>query len=222
MRMIHHRSCSASPADLWQPLPKIRGPAILAAAALMSVLLLAAFGGGGMGGGVFGENGPVETLQMVALLLSSVLFLIAGLRSRGLRGWLCVALSSALVLAVQREVPNCTSAYYEGGICAGFWTKGSMVALAASMVVLSSLLFRFPPREILRPRNLVWLWPLATSSALLGVSALAEHRLRSDVEELSELAAYIYLLAFAAWAWRSAVTPRAAAARGAPKRPAKT
>ncbi|WP_152047740.1 hypothetical protein [Aureimonas psammosilenae] len=185
----------------WLPSAAVWVPAAIAVSLLVPVVYLVAICDI-LGDEAFGENGPVETLQVLAILSAAIFFMFAGKRSTGLAGWLCVVLASVLLIAFQREIPNCASAYYGGGICASSSVKAAIAISAVLAITGSLIVFRFAWRDLLRLRNLLWLWPLGMMLFILGAGAIAERHALVDVEEMMELAAYAYLLAFAGWVWR--------------------
>jgi hypothetical protein len=146
---------------------------------------------------VFRENGLIETPQMALLGISAILFAHALVRSSGARAVFSAVLILACLLALQREIPACESAFYEGGICATRPAKAVFAVGAGTICALVLLLKHAPWRRVVDLGNILWVWPVALAAVLLGLAELAEHRILVEIEETLELGAYLYLALFA-------------------------
>ncbi|GGD32211.1 hypothetical protein [Aureimonas glaciei] len=147
----------------------------------------------------FDENGPIEILQAVCLALTAVIFAVAFLRSSGARALYCVAAFGAIVTATTRETPRCSSAFYDGGMCLTSTGKDWIVVLGAVLCLAALVWRRLNWRKVLHPVALRWVWPSFGVMAMLAGAEVAEHVVWMAMEESLELAAYLYLAAFALW-----------------------
>ena len=158
---------------------------------------------------MFMEDGPVETLQAGILAVAAVVFALAFLKSTGARAVFCVVATFAIVFAVTRELPRCDSAFNgDGGIClAGGWKRTIVLSTAALGLVALLWRRREWTTEVLRPANLLWVWPCLVIVLMLAGAEAAEHRVHIEIEESLELVAYLYLCAYGFWILRHTSGP---------------
>lgn len=181
-----------------QPLPWI-GSAVLigALAPLLGHALLS------LSAALFQENGAIEDAQALLLAFAAFGFLKAYRSAADAKALFCVAMGALAILALQREVPACESAFFEGGFCLPRPAKlplSALVALGAGALALAK---RPRWRSFLDLRNLAWVWPVGIAALLLGAAELAEHALHQEMEETLEFGAYAYLASFALWIARA-------------------
>lgn len=150
----------------------------------------------------FAEDGPVETLQAGLVGVAGLMFLLGFRRSGDAKAIFCLGMAVAMGLAMQREIPNCASAYYDEGVCLPATGKAVFVGLLFVGALICLATKRPRLWSFFDPRNLLWAWPAGISLAMLLLAEVAEHRLAQDMEELLELAAYLHLLAFSVWTAR--------------------
>lgn len=179
-----------------RPLPWIIGGVAVAALAVLVGTLAA---GLDPVRSIFDENGPIEIVQAACLAITAVIFVAAFLKSTGARALYCVTAFGAIVTATTRETPRCGSAFYDGGMCLTHTGKDSIVVLAAVLCLLALLWRPLDWRKVLHPVALRWVWPSFGVVAMLAGSEIAEHAVLMTLEEALELAAYLYLAAFALW-----------------------
>ena len=157
---------------------------------------------------LFAENGTIEVAQAWLLVMGTVVFLAAYRRAADAKALFCVSMALLSLLALQREIPACESAFYDGGLCLPRTAKLPLSGAAILAAGLLALLKRPRWRSFLDPRNLAWVWPVGVAALLLGLAEAAEHFLHQEMEETMEFGAYAYLLSFAIWVAR---TPSAGA-----------
>ncbi|ALN74501.1 hypothetical protein [Aureimonas sp. AU20] len=158
---------------------------------------------------IFQENGAIEDAQALLLAFAALGFLNAYRRAGDAKALFCVAMGALSILALQREIPACESAFFEGGLCVPRAAKiplSGAVALIAGMLALAK---RPRWRSFLDLRNLAWVWPVGIAALLLGAAELAEHALHQEMEETLEFGAYAYLATFAIWIARAPAVDKA-------------
>lgn len=152
----------------------------------------------------FEENGPLETVQAVALGLAAILFAIRAWRADGVLADISVVLVFLLVFSMIREMPRCDSYYYYGGVCLQANVKTWLIGAAAAAAAAVLILRRANPIDMLRPRWTLVFWPLWAALVLLGLAEATEQFKWIALEETLETAAYAYACATAAWIVRRA------------------
>ncbi|MFD2238533.1 hypothetical protein [Aureimonas populi] len=170
----------------------------VAAAVGTCVLLLSRWDGG-----MLGENGPVEIAQLAFLALASVFFLRGGLRLPEWGGLSALSLAALSMLFFVREVPRCTSPYYEFGPCIDNGYKDTIYLLVVVAVIGWSLLNRgVRPARFGRaqfgqlPAFIVKLAPLLILVPLIGISQLGDKWNLPGLEEALELVGYMVVTFF--------------------------
>ncbi|WP_102957919.1 hypothetical protein [Mangrovicella endophytica] len=146
--------------------------------------------------GAYPESGWLEGLQSVVLLVAIVVLGVAAARFRSELYAVAVTAGFFTLFLLIRETPQCTSRFYDGGVClnepwkvitAVLWTLGLIALLIVKRI-------DWPDRvEELR---LFWVWPALASFLFLVTGETAEQLHFLTTEEMLELAAYINLLLF--------------------------
>ncbi|WP_156418519.1 hypothetical protein [Aureimonas sp. D3] len=152
---------------------------------------------------LFAENGAIESAQAWLLVAAAGVFLMAYRRAADARALFCVSMAALSLLALQREIPACESAFYDSGLCLHRAMKlpfSSVVLLSAGVL---ALIKRPRWRSFLDWRNLAWVWPVGIAALLLGLAEAAEHWMHQEMEETMEFGAYAYLLSFGFWVARA-------------------
>lgn len=151
-------------------------------------------------GGLFVENGPVEILQMSALVAAAALFIRAAFRLDEWAGVTTLALASMSVVFLVRETPRCTSPLYEFGPCISGDYKDAIYVAAGLLVGLCALANpalrprHFSPASFRRlPAFVLRLWPLFIIAVMIGFGQLADAKGWPRSEETLELTAYLLL-----------------------------
>jgi hypothetical protein len=165
---------------------------------------------------VFDENGPIELAQAFCLAVTAAIFAAAFLKSTGARALYGLVAFWAIVTAMTRETPRCSSTFYDGGMCLTATSKDAIVVAAAVLCVIALVWRPLDWRRVLHPSAMRWVWPSLVVMALLAGAEVAEHTLRMTLEELLESAAYLYLAAFALWFLYHSLPGRASAGDAAP------
>lgn len=151
---------------------------------------------------LFDEGGWPETLQVVALAAAFLAYGWRAARSEGPVAVICVGMAMLLVLAISREVPSCTSYFYDDGLCFPRPAKNGLVITAVLAAAVMLYRRRKDIRATLTLRGNIVFWPLWISLALLAGSEMVEHRVILGLEETLELSAYCYTLALGIWLLR--------------------
>lgn len=204
---MQHRIRSAGGAPLIpRPGPWLAGAALLV---LLAVLAGTGWRDDDALGRTFAEDGPVELVQVAVLLVASGLFTVAFARGLFAVGQASLVFAVAAIMAAMRETPRCDSPFYEGGVCIdGNLKDGVYVAMALLVVVGLVLKPSIRPRlltfrqNLIVARHLLWTWPAVLAAGMIASSELLEASGFYRTEEALELAAYLYLAAFAAWMLR--------------------
>jgi hypothetical protein len=153
---------------------------------------------------VFSENGPVETLEMVALTSAAALFILRAARSNDPIGTMCIPIAVALASALVRETPRCDSSFYDGGMCFPdrLWKHviiGSFLTLAAIALFIRRRHFF----AVFSIQRIHVFWPIWISALLLVIAEISEKYGAMGTEELVEFFAYLYLACFGVWMHRN-------------------
>lgn len=151
-------------------------------------------------GGMFVENGPIEILQMSALVIAGVLFIRAAFRLDEWAGVATLSLAAMSIVFLVRETPRCTSPFYEFGPCFSGDYKDVVYVVGGLLVALCAFanpalrLRRFGRQSFARlPRFVLRLWPILLVAILVGLGQLADAFYWPRSEESAELAAYVVL-----------------------------
>jgi len=152
---------------------------------------------------LFAENGAVESAQAWLLVAAAGVFLAAYRRAADARALFCVCMAALSLLALQREIPACESAFYDSGLCLHRTMKVPFSGAVLLGGGLLALLKQPRWRSFLDLRNLAWVWPVGIAALLLGLAEGAEHFMHQEMEETMEFGAYAYLLSFAVWVARA-------------------
>jgi hypothetical protein len=151
---------------------------------------------------LFDEGGWQENMQLVALAAAFLAYCLRAARSEGAVAVICIGMALLLVLAISREVPNCSSDLYAGGLC---FPKSVKNAIAITALLAGAIMLyrrRKDIRAALTLRVNGVFWPLWISLALLAGAEIAERRGVVGLEETLELSAYCYTLALGIWLLR--------------------
>lgn len=181
--------------------PRLLDWVIIAVASLGGVLALALSDWRGQ---IFVENGLVETVQLVLLFLAAVFFIRASLRFTEWGALTTLALACLSAFAFLREIPRCTSPFYQFGPCISDDYKNALyVGIGVLLIVLiaanrSLRPSRFDRAAFQRLRGfLPKLMPLAILVPLAIGSQLGEIIDIGAIEETLELIGYAVLAVFA-------------------------
>lgn len=155
---------------------------------------------------LFAENGLIETAQALLLALAALGFLRAYAGATDAKALFCVSMSALSLLALQREIPACESAFFDSGLCLHRTVKLPLSAALVAGACLLALLKRPRWASFLDLRNLAWVWPVGVAALLLGLAEGAEHLHHQEMEETMEFGAYAYLLSFSIWMARTPPT----------------
>lgn len=149
---------------------------------------------------IFNENGPVETVEMLALALAMTVFIFRAIRSDDPVSLICIVIAFLLANAILRETPRCDSPFYDRGMCVPtrLWKNGFVFVLLA---ITSTGLWvrRRHLREVFSIRWPLMFWPLLAALALLVIAEIAEDFSVMGTEETLEAFAYFYSAAFGLW-----------------------
>lgn len=182
-------------------IPRLLDWAIIAVASVGGFLALAL---SDWTGEIFVENGLVETAQLVLLFLAAVFFMRASLRFTEWVALTTLALACISAFAFLREIPRCTSPFYQFGPCISDDYKTALyLSVGVLLVVLiaanrSLRPSRFDRAAFQRLRGFIpKLMPLAILVPLAIGSQLGEVIDIGAIEETLELIGYAVLAVFA-------------------------
>ncbi|HEY4191040.1 MAG TPA: hypothetical protein VGM46_00195 [Mesorhizobium sp.] len=152
----------------------------------------------------FDENGPVETLEMVALIAAAIIFAFRAVRSNDPIGTMCIPIVLILAIAFVRETPRCDSSFYDGGLC--FRTeRWKDVTVTLFLIAAAIALFRRRQHlaAVLSIRKIHVFWPIWLSAVLLILAEIGEAHGVLGTEESLEFFAYLYLASLGVWIHRN-------------------
>ncbi|MEB2843542.1 hypothetical protein [Endobacterium cereale] len=151
---------------------------------------------------LFGENGMLETLQLVALGAATVVAILAAVRLRPAGRF--VATTTALICLVffLREIPSCKP---DLALACVPREAHRIVPTACGLLLLlqAFLMFRTSPIALLRMMHPAFSWPLIFVGSLLFCGQLFERLHYQAFEEMIELTAYVGLFLINAWMFKS-------------------
>lgn len=153
---------------------------------------------------VFSENGPVETLEMIALGSAAVIFMIRAARSDDPIGTMCIPIAMVLMMAFVRETPRCDSTFYDGGMCfPGRLAKNLTVGLILTFSAVALFIRRRHFLAMFDRQRIHLFWPIWVSALLLVTAEIGEEYGVMGTEELLEFFAYLYLASLGVWMLRN-------------------
>lgn len=153
---------------------------------------------------VFSENGPVETLEMVALTSAAALFILRAARSNDPIGTMCIPIAMVLAIALVRETPRCDSSFYDGGMCFPdrLW-KHVTIGLFLTVAAIALYIRRRHFLAVFSIQRIHVFWPIWISALLLVIAEISEKYGMMGTEEVVEFFAYLYLAGFGVWMHRN-------------------
>ncbi|MHA6643356.1 hypothetical protein [Mesorhizobium sp. A623] len=153
---------------------------------------------------VFSENGPVETLEMVALTSAAALFVFRAARSNDPIGTMCIPIALVLASAIVRETPRCDSSFYDGGMCFPDqqW-KNVTIGLFLTIAAIALFIRRRHFFAVFSIQRIHVFWPIWISALLLISAEISERYGVMGTEEVVEFFAYFYLACFGVWMQRN-------------------
>ncbi|MGE7369392.1 hypothetical protein ACQKKX_10025 [Neorhizobium sp. NPDC001467] len=151
---------------------------------------------------VSGENGLLESMQVAALCVATLLAALAAVRLRP-AGRFVAATTAILCLAFfVREIPTCRPEIALGCVPRVAHRLVPLICVALLAIHLA-ILYRTGRTALMRMVHPAFSWPLAFVAALMVAGEVFEGFYFRSLEEISELVAYMGLLLSSAWMLKS-------------------
>lgn len=189
------------PEQVW-PYPRLFLDTIVSGLVLcMTVILtLRAFGAGD--GTIYGENGILETLQVVALCAASLLSILAAVRLRPAGRFVAATTALLCLTFFIREMPSCRPDIILA--CVPRASHRIVPAVCGSVILLQVLwMYRTSLPALLRMIHPAFSWPLLFVATFLLMGELWEELHHQPLEEIFELLGYMGLLLSSIWMLQS-------------------
>lgn len=149
-----------------------------------------------------GENGVLETLQVIVLCAASIVAILAAVRLRPAGRFVATTTALLCLMFFVREIPSCNPNIALA--CVPRAAHRIVPTVCGSLLLLQAfIMFRASPTALLRMIHPAFSWPLLFIGGLLVTGQAFEKLELEALEEISELVAYIGLLLSSAWMLKS-------------------
>lgn len=190
-----------NPGQIW-PYPRLLADTIVWGLVLSMTVIITLRLLGAPDDTLFGENGVLETLQVIALCTASIVAILAAVRLRPAGRFVATTTALLCLIFFVREIPSCRPDLALA--CVPREAHRIVPAVGSFLLLLQAfLMYRTSPPALLQMIHPAFSWPLAFIAALLFAGEIFEELNLEALEEISELTAYLGLLFSAAWMLRT-------------------
>ncbi len=195
-----------NPTQFW-PYPRLLVDTLVSGLVLCMVVImtLRIFGvGDDM---LYGENGVLETLQVIALAMASIVSVLAAVRLRPAGRFVATTTALICLMFFVREIPSCHPDV--DLTCVPPEAHRIVPAVCGSLLLLQAfMMYRTSVAAFLRIMHPAFSWPLMFVAILLVLGEFFEELDYQSLEEISELVAYNGLFLSSAWMLKSTFQAR--------------